>query len=66
MKRKKEIKEGKIIEEFKLGNTTVRINDAYITTDPAEVDKILERIADIVVNARMKSHEAINRQVEAK
>lgn len=44
-------REGKIIEEFKIGNTTIKINDKYMVTDQEEIDRILERIADIVVNA---------------
>ncbi|WFA10372.1 hypothetical protein [Tissierella sp. Yu-01] len=42
---------GKIVEEFKIGNTTIKINDAYMVTDQEEIDRILDRIANIVMNA---------------
>lgn len=42
---------GKVIEEFKIGNTTIKINDAYMVTDQEEIDRILDRIANIVMNA---------------
>lgn len=49
-------KVGNVIEEFKLGNTTIKINDAYMVTDQEEIDKILDRIAAIVVNAYAKKN----------
>jgi len=42
---------GKVVEEFKIGNTTIKINDAYMVTDQEEIDRILDRIANIVMNA---------------
>lgn len=46
--------EGKIINECKIGNATVKINDAYIIKDPGRIDEILKRIAAIGVNALSK------------
>jgi hypothetical protein len=41
-----ERKENNVVEEFKLGNTTVKICDDYCrNTTPADVDAILARIA---------------------
>lgn len=47
----KKDKVGNIIEEFKIGNTRIKVNDAYMVTDPEEIEKILDRIAAIVMNA---------------
>lgn len=48
------IMEGKVVAEYKFGNTIIEINDAYIKSDKEDIDKILKKIAEIVVNAHMK------------
>lgn len=44
----KTITTGTVVEEFKLGNTRIKIcNDAYINRTPEEIEKSLKRINDI-------------------
>lgn len=57
--RSKIINTGNVVEEYKLGNTTIKIYDtAYINKTPEDIQKILERIAsigwEIVLEARAK------------
>jgi len=42
---------GKVMEEFKLGNTTVKFNDAYIYKTEEEIERILDRISNIWIDA---------------
>lgn len=42
-----------VIEEFKLGNTTIKVNDEYI--DESKTEEILERIKKILSNAERKT-----------
>lgn len=53
------IHEGNIVEEYKIGNTTIKICDsAYKDKTPEDINKILERIMNIgwkcVETARLK------------
>lgn len=36
-----------IIETSKLGNTTIQIDDSYMVSSQDEIDRILERVAEI-------------------
>lgn len=38
-----------IIKEYKIGNTTIKIADDYIRTDPKEIEAILARVAAIAL-----------------
>ena len=38
---------GKIIAEYKIGNTTIRINDAYIAKTPEERAKVEREIVRV-------------------
>jgi hypothetical protein len=39
---------GNVVEEYKIGNTTIKICDAaYINKTPEEINKILDRLTDI-------------------
>lgn len=43
---------GNLVEEFKLGNTKIKIYDsAYIHNTPEDIENILRRIAKIAENA---------------
>ncbi|WP_165442894.1 hypothetical protein [Senegalia massiliensis] len=42
-----------VIEEFKLGNTTIQFDDEYI--DESKTEEILERIKKILSNAERKT-----------
>lgn len=44
-------KVGKVIEEFKIGNTTIKFNDAYMYETEEEVEKALDRISNIWIDA---------------
>ncbi|WP_313756212.1 hypothetical protein [Tissierella sp.] len=44
-------KVGKVIAEFKLGNTTIKFNDAYIYETEEEIEKALDRISNIWIDA---------------
>lgn len=51
------VKEGNIVKEYKIGNTTIRIRDAaYINRTQDEINKTLERLTaigwEIVKSAR--------------
>lgn len=49
---KKALEVGNVVEEFYIGNTRVRICDDYCRNKSQEdVDKILERIGRIALNA---------------
>ncbi len=44
-----------LVEEYKIGNTTIKIyDDAYKDKTQEDIDRILERIANIVRNAVFK------------
>lgn len=47
---------GTVVEEFKLGNTTIKIcNDAYINRTQEEIEQSLKRINDICLKCVMSS-----------
>jgi len=42
---------GNVVEEYKIGNTKIRIcNDAYINRSPEEIEQILKRINSLCLN----------------
>ncbi|MBS4538184.1 hypothetical protein GOQ27_06900 [Clostridium sp. D2Q-11] len=41
-----------IVEEYKLGNTTIQIDDEFI--DESKTEEILERIRQIAINSERK------------
>ena len=46
-----------LVEEYKIGNTTIKIyNDAYKDKTQEDIDRILERIAQIAKNAYEKEY----------
>jgi|GEM_PF-915764 len=46
---------GEIVEEYMLGNTKIKINNAcYKNKTQAEIDAIIRRIEGIVINALIK------------
>lgn len=46
----KPISKGNLVEEFKLGNTRIKIYDsAYIDKTPEDIERILQNIANITL-----------------
>jgi len=43
--------EGNIIEEYKLGNTRIKISDKYIVKTEEEANEIIKRLSRIAVEA---------------
>ncbi|QUH21461.1 hypothetical protein [Alkaliphilus sp. B6464] len=53
----KEPLEGEIVEEYMLGNTKIKINNAcYKNKTQAEIDAIIKRIEDIAVEGLMRKY----------
>lgn len=51
----KEQEKGNLVEEFKLGNTKIKIYDsAYINNTPEDIENILNRIAKIAEDAYLR------------
>ena len=51
---------GNLVEEYTFGNTKIRVFDGgYIDKTQADIDIILKRVEDIVVNALLKQQNKI-------
>lgn len=38
-----------VVQEYKIGNTTIQMDDSYIIHDKKEIEKILKQIAKIQI-----------------
>ena len=52
---------GNLVEEYTFGDTKIRVFDGgYIDKTQADIDIILKRVEDIVVNALLKQQKEMN------
>lgn len=53
-----------IVKEYKLGETTIKFDDEFVTKDEKEVEKIMQRYADTYARCYIAQEHKKNKEKE--